>query len=80
MVAAPGSIPHTLSDREVDVVTLVVEGLTNRAIALELHLSTRTVEAHVATAMRKLGARSRTRLAVLALREGIVPLHPEDTR
>jgi DNA-binding NarL/FixJ family response regulator len=73
-----GSIPHTLSDREVDVVTLVVAGLTSRGIALELHLSTRTVEAHVAKAMRKLGARSRTRLAVLALRDGIVPLHPED--
>ena len=81
LMAAPfDSHSHTLSEREVDVVRLVVEGLTNREIALELHVSTRTAEAHVATAMRKLQARSRTRLAVLALREGIVPLHPADAR
>ena len=76
MAVPPGYIPQTLSDREVDVVKLVVEGLTNREIALELHLSTRTIEAHVATAMRKLQARSRTRLAVLALRDGIVRIAP----
>ena len=69
---------HTLSDREIAVVAHVVEGLTNRAIAMELHLSTSTVQAHVASGMRKLGARSRTHLAVRALREGIIPLHPED--
>jgi DNA-binding NarL/FixJ family response regulator len=45
-----------------------------------LHVSSSTVQAHVANAMRKLGASSRTQLAVRALREGIVPLHPEGER
>ena len=73
-------IADTLSARETAVVTLVVEGLTNSAIAQEMHLSRSTVEAHVASGMRKLGARSRTQLAVRALRLGLVPLHPEDAR
>ena len=70
----------TLSERELAVVELVVEGLTNRAIASQLHLSRSTVEAHVASGMRKLQARSRTQLAVRALRLGLVPLHPGDSR
>jgi hypothetical protein len=39
---------HTLSDREIVVIARIVEGLTNRAIALELDLSMSTVQAHVA--------------------------------
>jgi DNA-binding NarL/FixJ family response regulator len=67
----------TLTVREVDVVTLVVEGLSNRQIAGELSISSRTVQTHVAASMRKLEAKTRTHLAVLALREGLVPLFPE---
>jgi DNA-binding NarL/FixJ family response regulator len=73
-------VAQALSEREIAVVSLVVEGLTNRAIADELHLSTSTIQAHVAAGMRKLQARSRTQLAVQALRQGIIPLHPEDRR
>jgi DNA-binding NarL/FixJ family response regulator len=80
MHAAADRVTDTLSEREVAVVRLVVEGLTNRAIAGELHVSTSTIQAHVASGMRKLGARSRTQLAVRALRSGIVPLHPDDDR
>lgn len=77
-MTVPDPITHTLSHREVAVIELILEGLTNRAIGSELHVSTSTVQAHVASAMRKLQARSRTHLAVRALRAGIVPLHPED--
>lgn len=80
MTARSQPISTALTEREIAVLTLVVEGLTNRAIALELHLSTSTVQAHVAAGMRKLQARSRTQLAVIALRAGIVPLYPEDSR
>ena len=76
----PQPAAGTLSEREIAVVRLVVEGLTNSVIAQELHLSRSTVEAHVASGMRKLQARSRTQLAVRALRLGLVPLHPEDAR
>jgi DNA-binding NarL/FixJ family response regulator len=75
-VPSDAVIDAVLSDRELAVARLVVEGMTNRAIAQELHLSTSTVQAHVASAMRKLQASSRTQLAVRVLRRGLVPLHP----
>ncbi|WP_053929741.1 helix-turn-helix transcriptional regulator [Streptomyces sp. NRRL S-4] len=54
-----------LSPREREVAELAGTGLTNREIAMTLHLSPRTVEQHVARAMRKLGTTSRRRLAQL---------------
>lgn len=66
-----------LSTREVAVVRLVAKGLTNDQIAAELVLSPRTVHSHVARAMRRTETTSRTQLAILALREGLAPLHPE---
>ena len=52
-----------LSPREEEVVRLAAAGRSNREIAAELVLSLRTVEGHVARAMRKLGVRSRRELA-----------------
>jgi DNA-binding NarL/FixJ family response regulator len=52
-----------LSPREREVAELAATGLTNREIATTLHLSPRTVEQHVARAMRKLGTCSRQDLA-----------------
>ncbi|MDH2423897.1 LuxR family transcriptional regulator [Sphaerisporangium sp. TRM90804] len=52
-----------LSQRETEVARLVSLGRTNREIADVLFLSTRTVESHVATVLRKLGVRSRTQVA-----------------
>jgi len=52
-----------LTKREGEVAELVAEGLANREIAERLVLSVRTVEHHVARALVKLGARSRTELA-----------------
>jgi DNA-binding CsgD family transcriptional regulator len=52
-----------LSPREREVAELAGTGLTNREIATTLHLSPRTVEQHVARAMRKLGTTSRQHLA-----------------
>jgi ATP/maltotriose-dependent transcriptional regulator MalT len=51
--------PAQLTDRELDVVRLVVEGLANSAIADRLVLSTKTVDKHVSAALRKLDVRSR---------------------
>uniref|UniRef100_UPI000670DD88 helix-turn-helix domain-containing protein n=1 Tax=Kitasatospora sp. MY 5-36 TaxID=1678027 RepID=UPI000670DD88 len=48
-----------LSPREREVAELAAGGLTNRQIATALHLSTRTVENHVARVLRKLSAPSR---------------------
>jgi DNA-binding NarL/FixJ family response regulator len=48
-----------LSPRELDVLPLLAVGLTDHEIATALMVSTRTVEAHVASILRKLGARNR---------------------
>ncbi|MGW6714675.1 LuxR C-terminal-related transcriptional regulator [Streptomyces globisporus] len=61
----PGRPSHSdqLSPREAEVAQLAASGLTNREIAATLHLSPRTVEQHIAGAMRKTGALSRRDLA-----------------
>ncbi|HET6354167.1 helix-turn-helix transcriptional regulator [Streptomyces sp.] len=58
------SYGERLSPREEEVAELAGAGLSNREIAATLHLSPRTVEQHVARALRKLGALSRKDLAV----------------
>lgn len=73
---SPHAVDHRLTHRETEVVRLVVEGCTNPEIAARLVISPRTVQSHVAAAMRKLDVRSRTRLAVAALREDVVPFVP----
>jgi DNA-binding NarL/FixJ family response regulator len=74
-----GTDPETpLTPRELEVVRLVVEGLTNEAIAERLTLSPRTVQSHVARAAKKLGVRTRTQLAVAVLRTKLVPLEPKE--
>ncbi|MEV4423457.1 LuxR C-terminal-related transcriptional regulator [Patulibacter sp. NPDC049589] len=65
-----------LTARELVVLTLIVDGLTNPEIAERLTNSPRTVQSHVKSLMRKFGAHTRTQLAVYALRAGLVALHP----
>jgi DNA-binding NarL/FixJ family response regulator len=60
-----------LSDRELEVLGLVAEGLTNRDIARRLFLSEHTVNRHVANILRKLGLPSRAAAASLAGRHGL---------
>jgi DNA-binding CsgD family transcriptional regulator len=52
--------------READVLRLVADGLSNKEIAAQLHLSPRTVEKHVESLLRKLGVRTRIALAAAA--------------
>ena len=65
-------IPHALgiSTREIDVVRLVAEGLSNKEIAGRLHLSVRTVESHVRHVLTKTGMVNRTQLATWARERG----------
>jgi DNA-binding CsgD family transcriptional regulator len=58
-----------VTPREADVLALVGEGLSNRAIAERLHLSDRTVEQHVGVLKQKLGMQTRAQLAVFAAGE-----------
>jgi DNA-binding NarL/FixJ family response regulator len=60
-----------LSRRELEVLALVAEGLTNQEIAERLVLSKHTVNRHVANILRKLRLPSRVAAASLAVRHGL---------
>ncbi len=60
--------PLPLTDREREVVNLIAQGLSNRAVAERLTLSLRTVESHIYQAMSKTGTNSRDELAALLFR------------
>jgi NarL family two-component system response regulator LiaR len=59
-----------LSSRELEVLSLVAKGDTNRQIASRLSVSTRTIEAHLTHIFDKLGVNSRTEAAIMAQRRG----------
>jgi DNA-binding NarL/FixJ family response regulator len=61
-----------LTEREMDVLRLVVEGKTNQEIALALGISDKTVEKHLEGVFAKLRVASRVEAAVHAVREGLV--------
>ena len=63
-----------LSERELDVVRKVVEGLSNDEIAVTLGISPKTVESHLRRIFERVGVASRTELATRALREGWLDL------
>ncbi|MGC5287733.1 response regulator [Micromonospora sp. DT231] len=62
--AAPGRTPEpALSDREMEIVSLVADGLTNPEIGTRLFITTGTVKTHLASVHRKLGVRNRVGIA-----------------
>jgi two-component system NarL family response regulator len=70
--AAADAIRATLSERELDVLRLLVDGKDNVEIGTALFISPMTVKHHVQAICRKLGADNRTQAAVRAVRAGIV--------
>ena len=74
--AARGSRPveepsaNTLSEREREVLTLAARGAGNKSIALELHVSVRTIHAHMRHIFNKMGVASRTEAVMVGVREG----------
>ena len=88
IVIAPGSLPgllqdvrpiaealaEPLSERELEVLDVIAEGLSNKLIAHRLGISEHTVKTHVASIFAKLGAASRTEAVSLAIRRGLVML------
>jgi NarL family two-component system response regulator LiaR len=65
-----------LTDREMEVLRLIANGLSNREIAEELVISGNTVKGHVSNILSKLHLADRTQAAVYAWREGIVLRRP----
>jgi len=56
-----------LTRREREVLMILVTGASNRQIGATLYLSEKSVKQHMSNAMRKLGARNRTQLALMFL-------------
>jgi DNA-binding NarL/FixJ family response regulator len=61
-----------LTERELELLPLLVEGLANRAIAERLSVSENTVKYHVKAILQKLDAKNRTEAAMFAIRAGLV--------
>ena len=72
--AAASEQVEPLSERELDVLRLAGQGLTNKAIGLDLGISDRTVQGHLANIYGKLGVASRTEAVTKALKLGWIVL------
>jgi DNA-binding NarL/FixJ family response regulator len=70
--AAPEPYPAGLSAREVDVLRLVADGMTNAEVAKDLFLSSRTVDWHLSSIYRKLGLHSRAEATRFAAEHGLI--------
>jgi DNA-binding NarL/FixJ family response regulator len=65
---------EALSPRELEVLRLVSEGSSNKAIAWKLSISEHTVKFHINSILSKMHAGSRTEAVMLGLRRGLIPL------
>jgi len=66
-------VQDTLSRREQEVLALLAQGAANKEIAAQLHITERTVKAHVTSIFNKLGVNSRAEAVAVALRSGLLP-------
>jgi two-component system, NarL family, response regulator LiaR len=74
-IARPAELqpaPEALTDREMTVLRLIAQGLSNQEIADRIAVSEATVRAHVSRVLGKLHLASRTQAALYAVREGLV--------
>ena len=70
----PGNPFHPLSEREMEVLECVVQGMSNKEIAARLGISHQTVKNHVTAILRKFSVEDRTQAVVYALKRGWVKL------
>ncbi|WP_431247369.1 response regulator transcription factor [Leifsonia xyli] len=68
---APAEVPGTLTRRELEVLGLLAQGLSNKEMAGVMWLSDRTVERHITSLYRKIGVARRSEATAFALRHGI---------
>jgi len=66
------SVLEVLTEREMEVMKLVVEGYSGKEVAQHLNISPKTVEHHRAKVMEKLSCRNVTQLVRLAIQEGVI--------
>src|SRR5215813_268110 len=71
-VGAERPRPYKLTAREMEIVSAIAEGQSNRQIAERLRISLQTVKHHLTSIFDKTGASNRLELALLAIRQGVV--------
>ena len=74
----PGLPYEELTQRELQVLQLAADGLSNKEIAGKLVLSEKTVKNHIANIFSKLQVNDRTQAILYALRKGLVTMSPEE--
>ena len=72
----PSATTDALTERELEIVRFAARGLTNKQIAVALHISDRTVQNHLANIYAKLEVASRTEAVTVALQRGLIRLGP----
>ncbi len=72
MAQRPEQAAPSLTPRELELLQLVAEGLSNRAIGQRLSISENTVKYHMKHVLQKLGAQNRTEAVSIALRAGLI--------
>lgn len=65
-------VSEPLTDREMEVLSLLVKGLSNKEIADDLYISTRTIKSHVSNILRKLDVKDRTQAVIKAIDNDLV--------
>ena len=65
-------MPHRLTARELEVLRLLADGMSNAEVGAALFVSEKTAGHHVSAVLRKLGEPTRMRAVAAAMREGIV--------
>ena len=68
--------PNELSQREIEILSLVAKGASNKEIAGDLHISTNTVKVHLRNIFTKVDVNSRTEAAMYAVNAGLVEVSP----
>ena len=69
-----GRQASNLSNRELEVLTLISKGMSNKEVAAELKLAEGTVKLHVSSILAKLGVMDRTQAILVAVKRGLVQL------
>lgn len=67
-----GNTPFYLTEREIEILKLVIDGKTNFEIAQRTHISVHTVKAHITNILIKMNVKYRIQAAVKAISENII--------